>query len=1421
MENNLIQIKEYAKPKKGDGGSGGSTKITYNIDGTSVGSNLKLKSLQVNRILAEYIEANNFVGNTGNFIYFVASDGSISNLNGNRLEYNTGHIGELKADSIETDKLKVNETATIKNIFNNYLNSKEIVTDCLTVNKAAHFFEVVIDKIRSVGGTIINTATSCVIDYVEPVIENGDITGYKCYWKQTNNEDDYVSNDWLPNDQAISQNCNLVAGVNHNTSNHYYWRLVKSTSNEDTSNGPIFVNFNTGESKFGTYDQEKQKYVAPEYEITFEKFADADIGYIFKYDNRDEDPEYSVVLTDWDILPQIDDTWDVEHNKFTVKDSLHGLQLIPKSIDLGNDNYRYPNIRGGHFIFKTSVDTKLNVMIMYDNDTIEYQTAKESGTSYDIEIMNPTNALVTMIVITSDVVDVWHACHWIELGNGEGEVDVPTGDFGTEVANWDNVPAKGDNIAQLGYRYGPNATQDEISRASAIIIAAYKTPDSDIVPPSYAQYQNITDFSLNTTTRGTYMDATGAYIKGTLITESGTPIDITDDGLQVNTNYCRLIPSENPITKPKGDQTKTITFTVFNVVDGVGTEMTNSELQGWYINVNGAENNINVKQDENYFKVEITSDTNNIDVKLYNANNILKDTYVGTAVNLEDITDGKDGAWTQTIYKYVDINSSGIIDEHDQGKPQIPAGWYTNIPASQPVNTYLWYAVRLITYDNNNQPVYGRWSTYRAQGLIGTQGQQGSIGLTGEQGYQGATGAQGLTGPQGATGTQGQQGSIGLTGEQGYQGVAGQSGENGLDAEYYMLVPLRELFEVRLSGENMGTTAYTNITGDLYLDLIYAVAHVKGNVTTYLNSGELANYYFNMISDNYLGNKNWTFYNGDATDASTIVPVTIGNTSYDAFRITIPNLLTWTNTYKPSGSEAIDSNYNNYYYLHAHNQTNWMPTKINMRLLLRTTNAEQDVRSTNLTFKPSHVFSATDTALNSIYQGLSGTTGSWTTTGFSNIKQTWDNINMSVNNVKSLEYGTDIDNNINTNGIGLEQYVFYRTDTDTEPKAPNDVLKTDSGDNEWTLYTLMQPIESYKYIYISRRTRTYNATTNEYSNWSSWSKPVLYWVYNVPRTSINSAMLNIEADNIKLEVTNDLNSTGIDIENGTITLNADNTTINGQLTLNQTNNNGFILNATDDENNNRICKITAGPIDSYTTWYNKSAGSENAITALGTNGFEFISIRGGKYPGNKAYIGDDGMSFETNKNSFSIGSDGIYYEAKEGNNTYKKRYGFDYVKLITDADVSSSNNKYDLSLPNDFKWDIDTIICTYGGTSTKPLVIILGSPNMSLDGMKKTIKNLSNRTIYICGQEGSDYANMVPTYISGTSLNKSSSSPYYNRYNYIALYPGCSITLLYVNKPATTSSLWIEIASDGYYTEIGINNTYKWHCAANGTNKIN
>ena len=168
------------------------------------------------------------ITNTGNF----TNGGDITN------DGNITNTGTLKtADATVDNDLTVGKTVTaktinadvgnIKDIYSdNITNKKMIKTKDLTVTGTAHFFELVIDKIKAAGGAALFTpADGFDIDVVEAV-ENG----YKLYWR-CEVDGKVRQNMWKVNDQAICMSFNQAkVGVSYNVSNKYYWSLVTAVS---------------------------------------------------------------------------------------------------------------------------------------------------------------------------------------------------------------------------------------------------------------------------------------------------------------------------------------------------------------------------------------------------------------------------------------------------------------------------------------------------------------------------------------------------------------------------------------------------------------------------------------------------------------------------------------------------------------------------------------------------------------------------------------------------------------------------------------------------------------------------------------------------------------------------------------------------------------------------------------------------------------------------------------------------------------------------------------------------------------------------------------------------------------------------------------------------------------------------------------
>lgn len=94
--------------------------------------------------------------------------------------------------------------------------------DHMLARKSATFIELLIQRLRQVGGQIILSPASMSCSKVEEYD-----TFYRCYFENTDGEKTIVQ-EFVIGDQARSQTFNIKPGVHENVSNTYYWRLVTS-----------------------------------------------------------------------------------------------------------------------------------------------------------------------------------------------------------------------------------------------------------------------------------------------------------------------------------------------------------------------------------------------------------------------------------------------------------------------------------------------------------------------------------------------------------------------------------------------------------------------------------------------------------------------------------------------------------------------------------------------------------------------------------------------------------------------------------------------------------------------------------------------------------------------------------------------------------------------------------------------------------------------------------------------------------------------------------------------------------------------------------------------------------------------------------------------------------------------------------------
>ena len=230
---------------------------------------------------------------------------------------------DLTVGNSVTTKTINADVGNIKDIYsNNITNKKMIKTKDLTVTGTAHFFELVIDKIKAAGGAALFTpADGFDIDVVEAV-ENG----YKLYWR-CEVDGKVRQNMWQVNDQAICMSFNQAkVGVSYNVSNKYYWSLVTAVSEYDkpvtledgnkynwiTISTVTFdgtVNPEKGDSIAmlgyrGTDDEARQSAIYIAAYASFDKYIDA--PFIAQYKG----------IKDFDIEKYRTSWWSLKTNKF-------------------------------------------------------------------------------------------------------------------------------------------------------------------------------------------------------------------------------------------------------------------------------------------------------------------------------------------------------------------------------------------------------------------------------------------------------------------------------------------------------------------------------------------------------------------------------------------------------------------------------------------------------------------------------------------------------------------------------------------------------------------------------------------------------------------------------------------------------------------------------------------------------------------------------------------------------------------------------------------------------------------------------------------------------------------------------------------------------------------------------------------------
>ena len=183
-------------------------------------------------------------GDTGSFNNLSASTATTETLSATTtttttLSATTANVSKITSDSISNSGII--ESNGIKG-------DKAVINDMsvknLKVTGSAHFFELIIDKVKSAGGSMLITpADGFDVDIVQD--STNDV---KLLWQCQDANGNQRDNMWKVNDQALCMSFNQAkVGTTHNVANKYYWALVTSVNktNEPTVIDGVKYNYIT------------------------------------------------------------------------------------------------------------------------------------------------------------------------------------------------------------------------------------------------------------------------------------------------------------------------------------------------------------------------------------------------------------------------------------------------------------------------------------------------------------------------------------------------------------------------------------------------------------------------------------------------------------------------------------------------------------------------------------------------------------------------------------------------------------------------------------------------------------------------------------------------------------------------------------------------------------------------------------------------------------------------------------------------------------------------------------------------------------------------------------------------------------------------------------------------------------------------
>ena len=479
-------------------------------------NNLQSNNITTSVLNSEIVNGEIVNGTQGNFTELNAEKANIY-----KEDVNISNIGSLYADFAGIKDLNA-KSATIDVAKITELFSGNITTDYLTVLKSAHFFELIIDQIKAVGGSVILSPADGFelygwSDNINLPAQNASI---RLWWIAEEGKNGKY-NQWEVGDQALCQNFNNAqVGVSSNVSSKYCWAKVTSTHDNAAK---YVVKLNPNAEWTTSSDP------APKDEVTVITNA----IYLATHPTLKQG-DFVPVMT------QEEKRYDENNNP------LNGLWKLNNGTTILTPEEYYaltPSEQENYSLYQDAYIAYVNANPIYI--TLEQYNGDDPYDGYTIRTYSKLEVKRCFsITISKSIADY---TYYQESGVTKGST------FNFE---------EGDNFVQLGCQ------DTSLNRGNAIYLSAYNSIDQDLKAPLIAQYRNISTFDLSSC-KWSWFDANGAKFRGQFILEDGTP-----DGTPIDESvydYFKIVPDYNILTKNANDEVdqQTIKVSILSNINNV------------------------------------------------------------------------------------------------------------------------------------------------------------------------------------------------------------------------------------------------------------------------------------------------------------------------------------------------------------------------------------------------------------------------------------------------------------------------------------------------------------------------------------------------------------------------------------------------------------------------------------------------------------------------------------------------------------------------------------------------------------------------------------------------------------------------------------------------------------------------------------